>query len=1075
MTSMHDLSFVLESVVARATDLLDASSGGMYLCEPEAQQVRCIVSYRTERDHTGTVLQYGEGAAGIVAQTGKPLIIPDYQVWPGRAKVYEEESPFAAVASAPMLWQDSVIGVLHVLRDKGDVPFTQDDLNLLILLASQASVALENARLVEVVEHRVGQLALINDFARAAMSKTNLNEMVAFIEEYVGDLINADGCFVSLWDEQLQTPISSESFSSMQQDYLQVSALPGEIALTQRALELGKPLVISDISNSPHLTPRMAAMLPMSSIIVMPLVVREQWLGATLIYFKAPHEFSHEEIALCEQVVGLVALALAKMRALEGERMRIRELEALRQASLSVTSRLELQPVLKAILTHTLKLISADDAHIFLYDGERLTFGAVKWVDDVERAPFSEPRQDGITYSVARGGERIIIPDVNKHPFFRDWQWGGAIIGLPLKIGERVVGVMNVAFSIPHEITEAELRALELLADQASIAIENARLFERSEAERGNVQLLYGLAQAVDSTLDPEEILRRAISLITKTLDGIEGVAFLSELGSDRLRVQASVREDGIPVQELDARIDMRLDKGLIGWVATNAEVALVSDVTTDERWLTIPGVDDDIRSAICVPILDGEKALGVMGVFHRKEDALKQEHLDLLVAASHQVGLALSNASRYQQIERRVTELSVLRQVAQVVNRRLEMQPLLEEIVHQVGEVLGYPVVEIYLVEEEGLVLGAALGLNDVTVRLPLTQGVIGRVVRTNKPAHVADVSQDPDYYAAWAECRSEIAIPLSKENVAIGVLNVESPVRGGLTEEDARLLSLLARNISIAVENAALYERLRQHAEELEHTVAERTAELADALEQAREADRLKTQFVSDVSHELRTPLSNILLYLELISSGNPDRFETYLETLSRETNRLMVLIEDLLAVSSMDAGTVTPVPSLIDLNLLTQGLVEDRRKLFAEKELWVDCKLCEDLPAVRADERMLSQVVANLMTNAMHYTPAGGRISICTALQHNWNEQWATLTVEDTGLGISIEEQGLIFKRFFRGAASRQTGTPGTGLGLAISKEIIERHGGKITMKSQIEQGSEFTIWLPLDETDVAQDQC
>jgi GAF domain-containing protein len=1070
---MHDVSFVLESVVARATDLLGASSGGMYLCEPEVQQVRCVVSYQTEHDHTGTILQYGEGAAGIVAQTGKPLIIPDYQIWPGRAKVYENESPFAAVASAPMIWQDNVIGVLHVLRGKEDHPFTQDDLNLLILLANQASVALENARLVEVVEHRVGQLALINDFARAAMSKTNLDEMVKFIEEYMGDLINADGCFVSLWDEQLQTPIPSGSFGSLQEDYLRVSALPGETTLTQSALEFGKPLLISDISNSPYLTPRMAEILPLSSVLAMPLIVMDQWLGAALIYFEKPHEFNHEEIAICEQVVGLVALALAKMRALEGERMRSRELEALRQASLSVTSRLELQPVLKAILTHTLKLVSADDAHIFLYDGDRLTFGAVKWAGDIERAPFSEPREDGITYSVARNGKRIIISDVDKHPFFQDWQWGGAIIGLPLKIGERVVGVMNVAFGIPHEFMEAELRALELLADQASIAIENARLFERSEAERRNVQLLYNVAQAVDSTLDPEEILRRAISLATKTLGGIYGVAFLSELGSDRLRVRASAREDGIPVQELDARIDMRLDKGLIGWVATNAEAALVSDVTTDERWLTIPGVDEDVRSAICTPILEGEKAVGVMGVFHRMKDALQQEHLDLLVAVSHQVGLALSNASRYQQIERRVTELSVLSQVAQVVNRRLEMQPLLEEIVHQVGEVLGYPVVEIYLVEEQDLVLGASLGLNDEAVRLPLTQGVIGRVVQTNRPAYVPDVSQDPDYQPAWPKCRSEIAIPLSKENVAIGVLNVESPILNGLTEEDARLLSLLARNISIAIENAALYERLRQHAEELEYTVAKRTTELADALEQAREADRLKTLFVSDVSHELRTPLSNILLYLELISRGDPDRFETYLETLTRETNRLIALIEDLLAVSSMDAGTITPVPSLIDLNLLTQGLVEDRRKLFAEKELWVDCEMYEDLPVVRADERMLSQVVANLMTNALHYTPAGGRIIIYTALQDNWDKQWVTLTVEDTGLGISIEEQGLLFKRFFRGAASRQMGTPGTGLGLAICKEIIESHGGKITMKSQVGQGSAFTIWLPLDETVVAQE--
>jgi signal transduction histidine kinase len=279
---------------------------------------------------------------------------------------------------------------------------------------------------------------------------------------------------------------------------------------------------------------------------------------------------------------------------------------------------------------------------------------------------------------------------------------------------------------------------------------------------------------------------------------------------------------------------------------------------------------------------------------------------------------------------------------------------------------------------------------------------------------------------------------------------------------------VSLLADNISVAVENAALYGRLRQYAEELENTVASRTAELAAALEQAQEADKLKTRFVSDVSHELRTPLSNILLYLELLASGPKERFNIYLATLKRETNRLVTLIEDLLTVSRLDAGSAIIDPVILNLNELAEGLVEDRRRLFAEKNLDIDIELHQDLPLVRADQKMLSQVVANLMTNAMHYTPPGGRVVIRTGMEHEGDSDWVNLSVTDTGLGIPLNEQDQVFQRFFRGSASTRMGNPGTGLGLSICREIIQRHNGQIKVKSEEGQGSSFSIWLPRAES-------
>jgi signal transduction histidine kinase len=276
--------------------------------------------------------------------------------------------------------------------------------------------------------------------------------------------------------------------------------------------------------------------------------------------------------------------------------------------------------------------------------------------------------------------------------------------------------------------------------------------------------------------------------------------------------------------------------------------------------------------------------------------------------------------------------------------------------------------------------------------------------------------------------------------------------------------LLTVLADQISIALENAALYDRLREHADALEMMVAERTAELAEALDKAQAADQLKTSFVSDVSHELRTPLSNIRLYLDLLRRGPEDRYEGYLQTLDRETNRLVALIEDLLAISSLDAGTSIPNAKSLDLNKIAKALAEDRRRLYFDRKLELALKLEADLPEVDADEKMISQVVANLMTNALNYTPQGGHVELRTEKIVDGEGTWSTLSVRDDGLGIPEAELNRIFDRFYRGSISRKTGTPGTGLGLSISKEILERHQGRITVKSEPGAGSEFTIWLP-----------
>jgi len=236
-------------------------------------------------------------------------------------------------------------------------------------------------------------------------------------------------------------------------------------------------------------------------------------------------------------------------------------------------------------------------------------------------------------------------------------------------------------------------------------------------------------------------------------------------------------------------------------------------------------------------------------------------------------------------------------------------------------------------------------------------------------------------------------------------------------------------------------------------------------------KEIDRLKSQFVSDVSHELRTPLTNIRLYLDLLNQTQEQgKVGRYLQTLSRESDRLSQLIDDLLSLSRLEAGAMEFVPTAVDINKLINALVNDRHELAARQGLELILDTRPDLPPALGDQRLFSQVFTNLLTNAMNYTPRGGIITLRTRLETDGDDQWVSSIVEDTGIGISIDELPLIFGRFYRGHASRDTGAPGTGLGLAICKEIIELSKGSIDVESDLGQGSRFIVRLPVAPPDL-----
>ena len=615
-----------------------------------------------------------------------------------------------------------------------------------------------------------------------------------------------------------------------------------EDVLFEKIREICKPLILRDAQADLRFK-KWENTTQIRGWMGVPLIVRGEVIGVITLDSFTVGAYNEMDAVLAETFANQAAIAIENARLFDAEGKRAAELEAIRQAILGLATSLDLHEVLDSILKSVFNLLpEVNNGHIFLYNSENggsLSFGAALWAEGLQNEPWSNPRQNGLTYTVASSGETIVISDMRKHPLYVDTpeDWAGAIIGLPLKIGSRVVGVMNVSYTQPRQFTASERHLLNLFGVHAAIAIENARLYELAAVERRHLSLLYEVGRELATSLDPMEILKRAVSLTCRALDGLVGQAFLYSEAEDRLRLYAIYGRETVCVDEFNRQIILRPGDGLSGWVAQNRQVVNVADVLKDPRWVHVPIVDEDVRSAISAPILAEERLLGVISVLHMKPAAFSSDQLDLLKAICQEVGLALSNARRYQEVERRLAEMTLIQNLALTFNQRLEVQELLDEVIGQLVQKLGYPHVEIFMVDNDALVQKAHHGTVRLLTSLSLTEGIVGRVARTGEVALIPDVSLDPDYLPSIPETVTELAVPIFHGKVVIGVINIESDRPDHLTLQDRDLLKLLAGQISIALENAVLYERVRQHADNLEQIVAQRTAELVELYELSQE----------------------------------------------------------------------------------------------------------------------------------------------------------------------------------------------------------------------------------------------
>lgn len=277
-------------------------------------------------------------------------------------------------------------------------------------------------------------------------------------------------------------------------------------------------------------------------------------------------------------------------------------------------------------------------------------------------------------------------------------------------------------------------------------------------------------------------------------------------------------------------------------------------------------------------------------------------------------------------------------------------------------------------------------------------------------------------------------------------------------LRDADGRINGILGIGRDIT-DRKRLEQVLAAERDLLEQRVAERTRELAAANDRLQDLDRLKNKFVSDVSHELRTPVTSLLLYLDLLEHGKPEKRAHYLLSANEQARRMQQLIENILDLSRLERETDRPFFEPIDLNAVLERVVLAQQPRAEAAGLRLVLEAAPDLPQVRGDVNHLLQVMTNLVANAISYTPVGS-IHVVSRAQ----ARQVIVEVRDTGMGIAPEDLPHLFDRFYRGRLTRHI--TGTGLGLAIVNEIVVAHGGHIEVSSEVGVGSTFRVCLPCD---------
>jgi len=411
----------------------------------------------------------------------------------------------------------------------------------------------------------------------------------------------------------------------------------------------------------------------------------------------------------------------------------------------------------------------------------------------------------------------------------------------------------------------------------------------------------------------------------------------------------------------------------------------------------------------------------------------------------------AARDITEIKKVEKR---LSALYEIASKVD--ISTRDLLDFTAEEVSRMLNPDVCYINTLEGDNLFFrawrGEVKGFVEKVDGVKVDKTICGLVIKEKKPVIIPDTEKDPRAkrypYLMEYEFRSYLGVPLiAHGGGGIGTICILNKKPQDYPEQDLELLSMFAQRVTLAIERKEIEDALKETAEKL------------------KEVDELKDEFLSMTAHELKTPLMPVKIQSQLLLTGVMGKINEKqrdsLDMVLRNTDRLIRLIDDISDISKIEAGTLEFHTEEVQMIDIIKNSIKDLSSLAKEKHIALIGKYPTKLPLIKADKGRLAQVMTNLIKNAIKFTPEKGKITVGAKKSRNN----IVVSVKDTGIGISKENLGKVFDKFFQVDTGITRKYGGAGLGLTICKRIIEKHRGKIWSESTLGKGSKFIFTLPI----------
>ena len=1022
LAAVHDTDEVLTLIVNQAARLVKAEAAGLRLLEGDD----LVVGARTESAAPLMIrprIKLGESLTGKVVAGGETVVVEDLSqdtTFDPAHKRSALEHGFRGFVGVPLKSRGRVLGALNVYT-QGARHFLPDEIDLLAGLADQASTAIEKARLFRETVEGQQLLARLYRAAIAMQSSWDRDERLRAFVHAAREVLGFDRVNVFL----LTSDGSGLELATSEGDdgapVLVLPLGPGAGAYYE-AFESRRPVAVlsdEDLRSVRRLDRAYLAHAYLRSrrFVVTPLVAGDRVIGVV----SADNKPSRRPIqpgsvepfsSLCQNL----AIALEESRLYAETRAREQEATKLYGVTRQIATSLDRDRVLDLIVTQTIELTGCEASGIYVYDRERdgLVFGRGLNLDpDLTRGVFLKAGEGvgGRAFKERRPvwtRDRTVDPSLGYSPASRVLMEAKAprsYLAVPIMSRDEVHGVLMEYFFSPHDFSPREIQLVSTLADHVALAFENVRLLEETrQREQEASTLSRGLALLNQATRALQRTLDvdRMLSGALLELANAFGAdaALMNLLGADG----GVLRSVGHWLSETQRRELHARRSGITAHVRETRQPLFIRDVEERRDMVHPENFTRGVKSIAALPVLGQQgRALGVLLLYYKTPQLFPDTVVRLLTSYADQLATALENAQIYEEAQTQRVRLAQIFDSTSdgilLVGRSGDIQAVNE----RAGELLGF---------DAGRAVGTPLA--DVLARLAATT---------------------PEAEHGLAALR--------------GLL--ENPERGGAGDLDLRRHGRVIHWVGQATRAAA-------------GAAIGLTLTLQDVTHE-RQVSQLKSDFVSFVTHQLRTPLSGIKWMLELAGQTPTisEELMSYVRDASDSAERLIGLVNDLLDASRLESGALKMKPQPTGLADLTRSVLDEVTTLVRARGHQLSVEGVETAPRVLADPQLLRQVILNLTSNAIKYTPAGGAVTVRIG-RENGVARWA---ISDTGVGIPAAAQARLFEKFFRAENAATIETEGTGLGLYLVRLIVERLGGRVWCESEEGRGSTFLFTLPLSE--------